>query len=70
MKKVDVETILLCAVMAVAGAVGIVAGLAAFTGINFQECNALLLFSGSSVLGGIIWWILLNFNSKRGIKGA
>ena len=33
-KRMDVETILLCAVIAVAGAVGVVAGAAAFLGVS------------------------------------
>ncbi|MCI5874939.1 MAG: hypothetical protein PUJ55_02585 [Clostridiales bacterium] len=70
MKRIDMETILLCAIMAVAGAFGMIAGGAAFAGVRFQECNAVLLAGGGCGLGGILWGILLIFNSnmvsKRG----
>lgn len=70
MKRVDIETILLCAIMAVAGAFGIVAGGAAFAGVRFQECNTALLVGGGCAFWGILWGILLIFNSnmvsKRG----
>lgn len=64
MKKIDMETILLCAIMAVVGAFGIVAGAAAFAGVRFCECNAALLAGGGCSLGGILWGILLIFNSN------
>lgn len=64
MKNIDMETILLCTIMAVAGAFGIVAGGAAFAGVRFQECNAVLLAGGSVALWGILWGILLIFNSN------
>lgn len=63
MKRIDMETILLCAVMAVAGAFGIVAGGAAFAGVRFGECNAALLAGGGCTLWGILWGVLLIFNS-------
>ena len=63
MKRIDIETILLCAVMAMAGAFGIVAGGAAFAGVRFQECNAALLAGGGCAIWGILWGVLLIFNS-------
>lgn len=70
MKTVDMETILLCALIAVVGAFGLLAGAAAFAGIRFQECNAALLAGIGCTLGGVFWGILLIFNrnmvSKRG----
>lgn len=70
MKTVDMETVLLCALIAVVGAFGIVAGAAAFAGIRFQECNAAVLTGIGCTLGGVLWGILLIFNrnmvSKRG----
>lgn len=69
-KRVDMETILLCAIMAVAGTFGIVVGGAAFAGVRLQECNTTLLAGGSCAFWGIIWGILLIFNcntvSKKG----
>lgn len=69
MKTVDMETILLCAIIAVAGAFGALAGAAAFIGIRFQECNAVALTGIGCTLGGILWGILLILNrnmvSKR-----
>ncbi len=64
MKRIDVETILLCAIMAVAGAFGMIAGGAAFAGVRFQECNAAFLAGGGFALWGILWGILLIFNSN------
>lgn len=68
MERFDMETILLCAIMAVVGAFGIVAGGAAFAGVRFQECNAVLLAGGGCTLGGILWGILLIFNSNTVAK--
>lgn len=64
MRRVDMETILICALIAVVGAFGIVTGIAAFIGVKFQECNAALLSGGGCMLGGIIWGILLIINSN------
>lgn len=70
MKTVDMETVLLCALIAAAGAFGMIAGAAAFVGIRFQECNAAVLVGTGCTLGGVLWGILLIFNrnmvSKRG----
>ena len=43
MKTVDMELILLCALMAAIGAFGLVTGVVLLFGIQFQECNAALL---------------------------
>ncbi len=67
-KRMDVETILLCAVIAVTGAVGVVAGAAAFLGVSLQECSAALVAGGGCALGGIFWGILLIFNSSMWVK--
>ena len=70
MKRINMEVILLCAVMAAAGAFGIIAGGAAFAGVRFQECNETLLAGCGSAVWGLLWGILLIFNSnlvsKRG----
>ena len=39
MKTVDMELILLCALMAAIGAFGLVTGVVLLFGIQFQECN-------------------------------
>ena len=70
MRKIDVETVIICAVMAMAGAVGLVAGVAAFVGIRFQECDRTVLTGICLILVGILWGILLIFNSNRWIKSA
>ena len=41
MKTVDMELILLCALMAAIGAFGLVTGVVLLFGIQFQECNAM-----------------------------
>lgn len=64
MKRVDMEMVLLCAVMAIIGAFGIVAGIAAFMGVSFWECNVTLLVGGGCTIGGILWGSLLIFNSN------
>lgn len=70
MRRIDIETILLCALIAVVGVFGIMTGAAAFAGVRFAECNGALLAGGGCTLGGLIWGILLIFNrnmvSKEG----
>ncbi|MBO5070764.1 MAG: hypothetical protein J6C37_10455 [Roseburia sp.] len=68
MRRLDMETIIICAVMAMAGAVGLVAGVAAFAGIQFQECDGAVLTGICLVLGGVMWGILLIFNSNPSTK--
>lgn len=65
MKTVDMEMIVVCAVMAAAGALGILAGIAAFAGIRFQECSTALLIGTGGILWGVIWGVLLIFNSNK-----
>lgn len=59
MKVFDMETIVICAVMAVIGTFGLVAGGAAFAGIRFQECNRAALAGLIFGLSGLLWGILL-----------
>ncbi len=70
MRRLDMETVVLCALIAVVGAFGIMAGAAAFMGIRFRECNAAALTGIGCTLGGILWGSLLIFNrnivSKEG----
>ena len=59
MKTVDMELILLCALMAAIGAFGLVTGVVLLFGIQFQECNAALLTGIVCGLWGILWGSLL-----------
>ena len=64
MKTVDMELILLCALMAAIGAFGLVTGVVLLfvgllVGIQFQECNAALLTGIVCGLWGILWGSLL-----------
>ena len=70
MRRIDMETVLICAGMAVIGAFGIMAGAAAFAGVRFQECNSALLAGSGCTLGGLFWGILLIFNSNHVLKSA
>lgn len=64
MRRVDMETVLICAMIAIVGAFGVVTGIAAFAGVRFQECDAAMLAGGGCTLGGVLWGILLIFNSN------
>lgn len=64
MSRVDMETVLICALIAVVGAFGVVTGIVAFMGVRFQECSAVLLAGGGCTLGGVLWGILLIINSN------
>ena len=55
MKTVDMELILLCALIAAIGAFGLVTGVVLLFGIQFQECNAAMVCG----LWGILWGSLL-----------
>lgn len=59
MKTVDMELILLCALIAAIGAFGLVTGVVLLFGIQFQECNAVLLTGIVCGLWGILWGSLL-----------
>ena len=59
MKTVDMELILLCALIAAIGAFGLVTGVVLLFGIQFQECNAALLTGIVCGLLGILWGSLL-----------
>ena len=70
MRRIDMETILICVVVAAAASLGIMGGAAAFVGVSLRECSPSLLAWIGGVLGGGLWGILLIFNrntvSKRG----
>lgn len=68
MKVLDMETIMICAVAAVIGTLGAVAGGAAFAGIRFQDCNPIALMGVCCGMSGLVWGILLLINSNRRIK--
>ena len=67
-KRMDIETIFVCALMAATAAAGVVVGTAAFLGVSLSECSMPLLAAGGCVLGGIFWGILLIFNSSMSVK--
>lgn len=70
MRRVDMETVILCAIIAIVGVIGVLAGGAAFAGVRFQDLDAVWLTGAGCTLGGVLWGILLIFNSnmvsKRG----
>lgn len=61
-KTIDKETIFICALMAIAGALGIVVGILAFLGWTIENCDGALLASFIFGVSGILWGILLIFN--------
>lgn len=65
MRTYDIETIIICAVAAIAGSLGMIAGGAAFAGVRFSECNPVLLTGTCCTLGGVLWGILLILNCKN-----
>jgi hypothetical protein len=65
---VDIETIIICAVMAISGSIGILTGGAAFAGIRFSECNHAVLAGVGCTLSGLLWGILLIANGKNWMK--
>ena len=68
MERFDVETVLICAVVAVMGTFGVVAGVAAFAGIRFQECNAAVLTGICCGISGVVWGILLICSRNQWVK--
>lgn len=69
MRVLDMETILICAVMAVIGTFGVIAGGVAFAGRTFWDCNPTVLVGLGCGMSGLLWGILLvsagNRKSKR-----
>lgn len=65
MRTLDLERIVICAVMALCGAFGLVTGIAAFAGICLRECSAVALSGVIGTIGGLLWGILLIFNSNK-----
>lgn len=68
MKAVDMETVLLCGLIAVVAAFGCVVWFAAMTGTQFGDWNGAVLTGIGCSLAGIFWGILLIFNSNKPSK--
>ncbi len=62
MGKIDMETVMVCALMAMAAAFGMVVGAAAFMGIDLGTANLAAWMGSGCGLGGILWGILLVYN--------
>lgn len=65
MKVMDKELILICALMAVVGALGIVALILVFFGRTIDACNPTILAASYCGLCGILWGVLLIFNLEK-----
>lgn len=57
--RLDKETIVVCAIIAMLAALGIVFAVIIFFGWDLTQCDSTLLVSVFSVLAGSIWGILL-----------
>lgn len=66
-KTIDVQSIILCAVIAAVGTFGILAGAAAFLGISLHDYRTAV-----SAIGGLcgigLWGVLLAVNWKTVVK--
>lgn len=65
MKIIDKEMILICAMMAIVGALGIVASVLVFAGKTIETCNTTILAASFCGLSGLIWGVLLIYNLER-----
>lgn len=65
MRAIDKEMILICAMMAIVGALGIVAVVLVFAGRTIESCNAAVLAGAFCGLSGLLWGILLVFNLEK-----
>lgn len=70
MKTIDMELVLVCAVMAVAATFGLMTGAAAFLGVRLQECDTTAVVGIGCTLGGLLWGILLIANCRRMSKNS
>ena len=70
MKRIDMETVVLCAIIAIVGVIGVLAGGAAFAGVRFQDLDAVWLTGSGCTLAGVLWGILLMFNANMVSKNA
>lgn len=68
MKKLDMETIMICAVMAMIGTIGVLAGGAAFAGISLKDCNLMGIAGIACGIGGVLWGILLIVSRKQWVR--
>lgn len=58
-QRLDKETLIICAMMALVAAIGIVASFGVVTGVRVLEVNILATFCSMLGLAGIIWSILI-----------
>lgn len=70
MKTIDMELVLVCAVMAAAAAFGLMTGVAAFLGVRLQECDTAVVVGIGCTLGGLLWGILLIANCRKMSKNS
>lgn len=71
MRRMDMETILLSVFMAAVGAFGLIAGLAAFAGVRFSDCDGGMLVCGACTLAAILWGVLIclcRHNAQRAVE--
>lgn len=57
--RLDKETVIICALMAMAAAVGVIFVPIVMLGIDVMRCNSTMLVAIYSVAAGSIWGILL-----------
>lgn len=62
MRVIDKEMVWVCAVVAVIGALGIVAFGLVFLGKTIEMCNTTVLAATYCSLCGVLWGLLLIFN--------
>ncbi len=58
-QRLDKETLIICAMMAIVAAIGIVASFGVVTGVRVLEVNILATFCSVLGLAGIIWSSLI-----------
>lgn len=64
MKIIDMETILICGLMALVASLGIVMGIVVFMGVAISECSPAILSGSYFATSGLLWGILLLSNLK------
>lgn len=65
MRTIDMQVVLLCAVMAVAATFGFMTGAAAFLDVRLQECDPAAVVGIGCTVGGLLWGILLIANCRK-----
>ena len=62
---IDMELVLLCALMAVVATFGLITGVAALLDVRLQECDAAVVVGIGCTLSGLFWGILLIANCHK-----